>query len=138
MPYTFQQLTITDTAPAASTEPMDGGPGSELVSGRPLGEGPVLRRSVQLSPALRTQLRTIAAAMGVPASVVVRRAIDALLDRGDTITRSPAPDVASRTGRLTIAAPVWWWSRFRTAAVEADVAQHEIVHAALASAFARR
>lgn len=141
MPYTFQQLTITDidgTTPPADAEGADDVPGPGPVPRCSLGEGPVLRRSVQLAPALRRRLRTTAAALGVPASVVARHAIDALLHRGDAIAPSPAHDTATRTARLTIAAPVWWWSRFRAAAVEADVAQHEVVHAALTAAFARR
>lgn len=93
--------------------------------------GPVLRRSVQIDPALHHRLRVAAAHDGVPASVVARAAIDRLLDAGTTPDRSSRHDTARRAGRLSITAPVWWWARFRTAAAEADLPQHELVHAAL-------
>lgn len=140
MPYTFRQLTITDMNHIATqpARPSSGDLDPASRPGRPPGEGPVLRRSVQTSPDLRRELRVAAAALGVPASVVARRAIDTLLDSAAVIDRSPAAAIAGRTARLTIAAPVWWWSRFRAAAAEAEVAQHELVHTALTSAFTRR
>ena len=133
MPADQIQLTITDAiqnrSPRPATRPEPHSTSAGAVAR--VGELMPLRRSVQISPDLRRRLRVVAAGRSESASSVARRAIDQFLETAPTLVPPSGIEAAERTARLTISAPLWWWSRFRTAAVEADVPQHELVHASL-------